>query len=189
VGKLLITSGLVCVCVCLQSPLITREKQDVLSLSCSVAHPSLPPSPCVLRVCSFVFHGHALPGRTCEVPSSFNAENPRSMWPSHTHTHMHTHTPTPWIHRCPAKGFSVIKAGLLLVQVLKRCVCVFKTLLANPPATRSNAIFILLHIFHIRCIIFVFFFSRVVRRRHVKSRCRYAVFRHRDAVRQEAGDC
>lgn len=64
VGKLLITSGLVCV---FAEPLITWEKQDVLSflLTCTL---SLSLSLLLLCVCERInFHSHALPGGTCEV--------------------------------------------------------------------------------------------------------------------------
>ena len=36
------------------------------------------------------------------------------------HTHTHTHGAPLWIHGCSAKGFPMIKASLLLVQVLKK---------------------------------------------------------------------
>lgn len=82
----------------------------------------------LLCVCERVhFHGHALTGGTCEVLCTLYRCHEASMQRilsraalARCASHRHTHGAPLWIHCCSAKGFPMIKASLLLVQVLKK---------------------------------------------------------------------
>lgn len=123
VGKLLMTSGLVCVCVCRATD-YTGETRCSL-FSCSLG--PLPPTSVILRCIHF--HGCALIGGTCEVLCTLHQYHDApvlrilrraALHHTDTHTHTNTHGAPLWIHCCSAKGFPMIKASLLLVQVLKK---------------------------------------------------------------------
>lgn len=120
-----------CVCVCRATD-YTGETRCSLFLACSHSASHVRVFASVL-----VFHGHALTGATCEVFCTLHRCHEASMLrilnraalaqcASHTHsdtlTHTHTyrHGAPLWIHCCSAKGFPMIKASLLLVQVLKK---------------------------------------------------------------------